>query len=294
MFDFFSDQPDDLLGVDIGTKNIKLTEIKKGKEGKMLLANYAIATLSEASARDISTQEIAGIVKNTVKQAGIKTRDAAFSLPAYSTFLTLVDMPRLSDNELDQLIPVEAKKYIPIPVDKVTMGWSRVKEKILLIAVPKTLSRHYAEIAALAELDLKTLEAETFSLARALARDETGCAVLIDVGARSTNVSLIEKGNVFLNRTLSKEAYNIQAIAQIINKSGQKIDSVIMTGGELKSEIEEELKKLLPQAKLQRGDPWKNIIYPKELGARLKELSPILSVSVGLAIRDFIKLNPGA
>lgn len=286
IFDVFHKQPKKLIGIDIGSKNIKVVEIKREKGENLELLNYGIATLSDASARAINNQELADIIRGLLKKSNIETKDAAFSLPAYATFLTLVDLPKMTDEQLNEAVQFEAKKYIPIPLEQVTLGWSRSEDKILLIAVPKDLSRRYAQLATMAGLDLKVLEAETFSLARALARQEKELVVLIDVGALSANVSLIRKGNIIFNRTIDKNASLVAAMAKVFSK--EKISKVILTGGEIKPKLSQDLRDILGMSiQIIPGNPWKGIKYPKELSSRLTELAPILGVAVGLAIRNF-------
>lgn len=286
IFDAFHKQPKKLIGIDIGSKNIKVVEIKRQKGQSLELLNYGIATLSDASARVINNQELSGIIKRLLKDSNIETKDAAFSLPAYATFLTLVDLPKMTDEELNEAVSFEAKKYIPIPLDQVTLGWSRSEDKILLIAVPKDLSRRYAQLAIMAGLDLKVLEAETFSLARALAREEKELVVLIDVGSLSINASLIRQGNIIFNRTINKDAFLLSTMSKVFNK--EKIAKVILTGGEIKPELTQELRTILGvNVQIALGNPWQGVKYPLGLKGRLAELAPILGVAVGLAIRSF-------
>ena len=122
-------------------------------------------------------------------------------LPAYSTFLSLMKLPVMSDEELDEAIQFEAGKYIPIPLSEVTLGWSRSDNEVLLIAVPKTLSQRYVEIASSASLHLKALESETFSLVRALASEEKGNVLLLDIGAASSNITLVKDGSIYVQGT---------------------------------------------------------------------------------------------
>lgn len=278
IFDFWHHHDKELVGIDIGSKNIKAVELKAEKEDKFALINYAIATLEGINVRTITIEEIAEILKSILKKADIETKQVAMSLPAYSTFLSLIKVPEMSDQELDASIHYEAKKYIPTPLPETTLGWSRSNGEVLLIAVPKALAKRYAQIAKLAGLELKSLEAETFSLARALASREKGLVILIDQGAYSTNISLIKDGNIRSNRTADKSA-DIQPI--IKNLLSSKINKIILTGGEVK-----EIKENIPVI---NGDPWVNVEYTKELGPRLKELSPILGVAIGLAKRQDAK-----
>lgn len=273
----FNKQPKELLGIDIGTKQIKIVELERDKK-KPILKNYALIMIKDADIRATEAETIAKILKQAMSRAKIKTKDAIMSLPAYSAFLVLVKMPDLpkTEEELDQLIHLEARKYIPVPIGEVSLGWTKFEKEILLIAVPKDIVNRYGQIAQKADLNLKALEAETFSLARSLGRDAKEQIAIIDSGARSTNVSFVENGKVKINRTL--EEPNIEQIKRLISPTVKKI---ILTGGKTSQEI------ISSFDNYEIGNPWQNIIYPKELEKTLIELGPSFAVAVGLALRDF-------
>lgn len=278
MFDLFDKQPKTLLGLDIGTKQIKMVELEREKEKKPVLKNYALISIQNSDFQQMAVQEIAHILKQGLGRAKIKTEDVVMSLPAFSTFLTLIkiaNMPK-AEEELEQLIQIEARKYIPVPLEEVSLGWSRLNEEILLIAVPKDMVNRYGQIAKEAGLELKALEAETFSLTRSLAKDMKESTAVIDFGARSTNISLVENNNVKMNRTL--EQADIEQIKAIISPVAKKI---ILTGGR----VDQRLVSSFDNCQI--GNPWQNIIYPKELEQILINLSPSLAIAIGLALRDF-------
>ena len=73
---------------------------------------------------------------------------------------------------------------------------------VLVVAVTSDLINRYKEIAKSTGLTLSSLELDTFSLARALKREEEGTALIIDIGAQSTILTIIEKEWPVVTRTL--------------------------------------------------------------------------------------------
>ena len=277
-----------LVGIDIGSENIKVVELEHRKQKFFLLKNYALGMLENFTARTATTREVANVLKNILKRADINNRQAAMSLPAYSTFLALVDIPKMPDSELEDAINFEARKYIPVPLSEVTLGWSRSQGKILLIAVPKKLSQRYAEIAKLANLELRGLEAETFSLVRSLAKGEKGKVVIVDRGVHSTNISLVEDGEIRSNYTVSAQTPLNEEIPKIITKEKKDSIKIILSGGETGEDSIKSLEKVVGEkTKVVAGMPWQGIEYPKELDPTLGKLSNIFPVAIGLARRDY-------
>jgi len=116
----FKKKPKSYLGIDIGASAIKLVELEK-EEQRYKLKNYGIFSLKDylkeswyqipSVSRKLTNEELAGIIKKTIKEAKIISNQAYFSLPVYSSFSTLIDFPNLSEKEIEAAIPFEAKKY---------------------------------------------------------------------------------------------------------------------------------------------------------------------------------------
>ena len=205
------------LGVDVGTSSVKVVELERENE-HLKLANYGIVDGSDFFRETLdgsntplglkmSENDVAGVLKRLLESAHIKTRSAVMSIPIFSSFLTVMDLPNLSAKELESAVPFEARSYIPVPLAEVVLDWliipadsasselvsttseqKRNKIAILLIAVPKEVISKYQRIAAAAGLELKALESESFSLARSLVGADQGTVMLVDNQGRYTQL----------------------------------------------------------------------------------------------------------
>lgn len=215
---FFGRKPKSYLGVDIGASAVKLVELEK-EQGRHKLKNYGLFPLAEYFKQEshqtyleplkIPSQEMAEIVKRVIKEAKISARDAYLSIPVYSSFSTLIEFPPMSEKEIVAAIPYEARKYVPVPISEVLLDWSVVSPakqggniQILLIAVLKEIINNCTQIIKLSNLNLKAIEAETFSLSRALVGNDKSAIILIDVGARSVSISIVDNGYIRLTHNL--------------------------------------------------------------------------------------------
>jgi len=205
--------PKRFLGIDIGTSAIKIVELSRWRE-RIKLENYGEILSKvlyqkpfrtfEKSTLLLSNKDIARSIKAVMMEAQIKTRKCIFSIPDFSSFFTNFELPPMTKEELSQAVTFEAKRHIPLPLGEVTIDWEvlkgeinkkKTKLKILLVAVPNEVIYQYRGIAQLSQLELFALEAEVFGLLRSLIpEDEKRIIGLIDIGARSTTCSIIEKG----------------------------------------------------------------------------------------------------
>lgn len=205
--------PKKFLGVDIGTSGVKMVELRKFG-AKIKLENYGelkpfafyetpLRTF-EKSTLALSSQDIAKSLSAILEEAKIKTKKAVFSIPDFSTFFTWFRLPPMSKEEVPSAVRYEALQHIPLPLSEVTLDWQVIEGKlseqeknrlkILLVAVPKEILNQYQEIATLAQLELQAVEAEVFALSRASIKNEKGVIALLDIGAQSTTISIIDKG----------------------------------------------------------------------------------------------------
>lgn len=204
--------PQKFLGIDIGTSAIKVVELSTWA-GRKKLENYGEISASvlyqkpfrtfEKSTLLLSTRDISRAIKAVIEEAKIKTRHVVFSIPDFSTFFTSFELPPMSSEELPQAVKAEARRHVPIPLAEVTLDWQLLdsiakqpgeKLKILLVTVPNEVINQYRNIAANLNFKLLALEAEVFALVRALIdKEEKRTLGLIDIGARSTTCSIIDK-----------------------------------------------------------------------------------------------------
>lgn len=201
------------LGVDIGTTSIKMVEIEKinalpqlvnygflESYGHLERLNNAIQT----SALKMLDRETAELVKILAKNSGVKSTDTIASLSVFSAFITLLEIPAMSSEETSKAMKFQAKQYIPLPVSAVTIDWIKVGQRqdpqgslwqqVLLVSIPNEQIAKYKNIFSLAGLNLIALEVEGLSLARTLTRGIDQNVLILDIGSRSTSISVAKNG----------------------------------------------------------------------------------------------------
>jgi type IV pilus assembly protein PilM len=201
------------LGIDIGTTSIKIAEILKGKK-KPALLNYGVLETYghldrvndaiQTSSLKIAEQETARLLKLLVGKLGVKSKEVIASMPAFSSFISLLKTPEMSDAETVKAMSFQIRQRIPLPVSEVAIDWLRgakrrdesgnVTQEILLISIPNEYIKRYQSIFKLAGLDLVAIELESLGLVRALVENDPTPTLIADIGARATNIVVVENG----------------------------------------------------------------------------------------------------
>lgn len=239
-----------MVGLDIGSRTIKIVELEKSGGGHSLVASGIVAINGVSASKLEDEKEIAAlgqVIRKLHKEAGISSRDVAISLPEPLTFTRTIRFPMLTDNEIASAVKWEAEQYIPIPVAEAIIQHSILErnEKItppevtvLLVAAPRVLVEKYMQITQAAGLNVVAVETELMSLTRALApADKT--ILLVDLGAGSTDIAIAKKGLLSFSRSIpiAGEAFT-RAVSQGLGVSPQQAEEYKKTYGLTPGQLE--------------------------------------------------------
>jgi type IV pilus assembly protein PilM len=203
------------LGIDIGDSSLKMVELKK-KGQKIQLSNYAFSeNVSEINFNKVEDiNYLSQAITKVMKEAGMKAKRATVSLPTFAVFSSIINITNADKNSLANGVNEEAKKVIPLPLEEMILDWKVIPDKngktpvsgniqVFLTGSPKKLVRKYIDVFKQAGVVLASLETETFSLVRSLVGDDKAPMMLVEIGANSTDLSIIKDSIPVLNRSLT-------------------------------------------------------------------------------------------
>lgn len=248
MFELFGNKKNRFVGVDFGTSYIKIVELSY-KNQKAHLENYGVVDLawisenSNAAKMQTYEEKIIHCLKTIISKMELKTLAAFISIPGFSGLVTLIEFPEMKEEEIAKAIQFEAHKYIPTSLEEVAMSWEVVAKKmgdkaamvaqteaskkiqVLLVAAPKKEIAKYEHLVSGAGMNVNAIELETFSITRSLVGDDNGNFLIIDIGSRATNIVLVEKGIVMVNRNVDTGGNEITStLAESLNISKQRAE----------------------------------------------------------------------
>ena len=256
----FKENNQSVIGVDIGSSSIKVVQLKKHR-GKAVLETYGEIALAPYAGLDVGqvtnlpAEKIAEAIKDIIKEANVTSLISGVSIPFKSSLVSLVELPKASDAELKEMIPIEARKYIPVPISEVTMDWWIIpdehgdldfvdsedeegektppnhKVQVLVVSIHNEVLNTYSSIVKDAGLDTGFFEIEMFSSTRALISGEIEPVMIFDMGAAATKIYMIERGVI--------------KSSHIINKGSQEVTSSIAKGMNVTFDRAEHMKRSL-------------------------------------------------
>jgi len=262
--DVFSKKTESVVGIDVGSSFLKVVQLKKrgGKAvletyGELALGPYANAAVGQATS--LPAEKVAEALKDLFREANVTGTKFALSIPLGSSLLSLMEMPMLPDKELARMIPIEARKYIPVPIGEVTMDWWIVpkeasahgaadadrekgvrKLEVLVVAVHNEVIEKYKTISQTANLNNPIYELEVFAMSRSSFGSRGYTTMIIDMGAATTKIAIVEYGIIRSQHIVNSGGQSITlAIAQSLGVSAERGEELKRATGILGGEGEE-------------------------------------------------------
>lgn len=237
-----------VIGIDIGSSAIKVVQIKKVR-GQAVLETYGELALGPyggsavGQAVQLPTEKIASALFDLMheKEVNVTTQAAGISIPFASSLMSVIEFPEVSSKQLQVMVPIEARKYIPVPISEVMLDWSVIPrpdprdenysaddEKkaatkridILVVAIHNETIARYQEIATKSGLTPGFFEIEIFSTMRSVVDESLKPVMVMDMGAATTKLYIIERGIIKASHTVNRGAQDItMAISQAMGLS---------------------------------------------------------------------------
>jgi type IV pilus assembly protein PilM len=219
-------------GLDIGSYAIKVLQIRHDGDqihletyGELEMAAYD--SLPPGSISNIGEEKMVQAIKDLFLASKITANKIVFSIPMQDCFISSISIPKVSDKELASLVPIEARKYLPVPVSEVKLNyWKGETSKenpnqdvIIMAAVKNETFDLYNRYASKLGLKDFSFEIEALSGARMVLRQiKINEPILhIDIGGKSSFVTLIHNGIVKTTNLIQKGSYdNTSQISKVL------------------------------------------------------------------------------
>lgn len=244
-----------MVGIDIGTKTIKVVELEKNGDSYSLIASGVVGYSGTTVDKITDPKEmasIAQIIKKLCAETKITSKEVTISIPEPLAFTRTIKFPPLTDSEIASAIKWEAEQYIPIPANEAIIQHTVLRRNdgaagdgsviVLLVAAPRMIVEKYVKVMQLAGLTPVAVETELIALSRALAPpDKT--VLLADLGGSSTNLAVAEKGLLSFSRSLpiAGDAFT-RAVSQNLAITPQQAEEYKRTYGLSADQLEGKIK----------------------------------------------------
>jgi type IV pilus assembly protein PilM len=196
-----------LISLNLGSQIIGLAEFRVQAHGGLVLLDYRLReVLTDPTSDEIRRAQIAVAVRELMSELHIKHGAVNYALPAQSVFARFVKLPGLEQEKLEKIIAFEAQQNVPFPIDDVVWDYQLVgggldeEIQVILVAIKVDLLDDINGGVEEAGLHTSTIDMAPMALYNAFRYSYPNvneCSLLVDIGARTTNVLFIEPRRIF-------------------------------------------------------------------------------------------------
>ncbi len=199
--------PKRVLSLNLGSQTIGLGEFRAQPNGGLVLHDYRLhENLSELAGEAMRYAQIAPILREMLGQLGTKSGDVNYAVPGQSVFARFVKLPSVDEEKIERIIGFEAQQNVPFPIDEVIWDYQLVgaetdeQIQVVLVAIKSDLLDEINEVVEGTGLRARIVDVAPMALYNAFRysySDLTGCSLLVDIGARTTNLLFVESTRIF-------------------------------------------------------------------------------------------------
>ncbi len=196
-----------ILALDIGAGSVKLGEFIALKEGGIELVKFGVAAMPAESASEADrAQQIAGCVREIMHDRGIKPGPVQLCVTGQSVFSRFVKLPPVEKEKVDQIILYEAQQNVPFPINEVVWDYQLIGRgegelDVMLAAIKADIVETLTDAADQAGLEADLVDVSPMALYNAVRynyADRADCTLVVDIGARSTDLIFLEQERGFI------------------------------------------------------------------------------------------------
>lgn len=198
---------DRILAVDIGASKLVVAEFLISRKGIPQLVNYGIAPLGISPDRETeSSAYIVSALRDVMKERNIRPAPLHLTISGQAVFPRYVRLPSVATSKLDEIVRYEAEQNVPFAIDEVVWDYQLFRSEatselsVMLVAVKIENVSRLTDCVEAVHMEPAVVDAAPLALyntVRYSYPDQDGCLLLLDIGARSSNLIFVESERVF-------------------------------------------------------------------------------------------------
>jgi type IV pilus assembly protein PilM len=255
-----------IISLNLGSQSIELAEFHARPPDGLTLSGYHFReVLDDPTGEGMQRPQIIAALREMLDELQIKSGNVNYAIAEQSVFARFVKLPAIEEEKLERIISFEAQQNVPFPIDEVVWdyqligGGAQEQIQVVLVAIKAELLDEIN--SAVEETGLRTsiVDVATMALYNAFLYNYsglTGCSLLVDIGARTTNLVFIEPGKIFSRSVPIGGSSVTAAIAKEFNESftaaefRKKRDGFVSLGGACPEPIDVDVARV---SKITRG-----------------------------------------
>ncbi len=216
--------PKSIAVINLGSQRISGAIFGKTPGGDLILKRHAIIDMDGDPSVDVSRlPQLKVAVGELINALKIKGQKVWYSVAGHTVFTRFVKLPPVQGDQMDQIVEFEAKQNVPFPIDEVTWDYevvsdaSSIEKEVVLVAMKSDALNEIHEQVVAGGVSGAGVDLAPGALYNSFRYNYPDCdepVLIIDLGARSTNLVFVEEGRFFTRNLLVGGAAVTNALAK--------------------------------------------------------------------------------
>ncbi|PYK62992.1 MAG: hypothetical protein DME21_04470 [Verrucomicrobia bacterium] len=195
------------LCLDFGAGSLKIAEFEPNESGTLRLKQFGLKSLGFEGSQDAARERvILKAIQELFAERPFGSKNIDVCAPGFHVFSKFVKLPPVDTSKVTQIIQYEAQQNVPFPLEEVVwdyqiLGTAPTGElEVLLVAIKADVVDGLFRTAEAANLRVQLVDVSPAALCNAFRYnygDLDGCTMLLDIGAKTSNLLFFEKGKVY-------------------------------------------------------------------------------------------------
>lgn len=229
-----------IITLNIGSQRVSMGLFSQSKDGGLILKKYDTTTiLADPAAEVTRLPQIRVAIGELAEKLGVSKAKVDYAISGQSVFTRFVKLPALDSDNIEQLVTFEAQQHVPFSINEVVWDWQMLEipgaeKEVVLVAIKSDALDEINECVNDAGLDTGTVDAAPMALCNAFRMnypDLDEPALLIDIGARTSNLIYLEGKRIFTRSIAIGGSTVTTAIAKEYNVPFTEAESQKCTNG---------------------------------------------------------------
>lgn len=223
-----------VFAVDSGAGHVACGVFASAKNGRLVLEQFALESFNPDASLEAQWSELVAQSLSAADKRAAASGAAVLSVPGHLTLTKFVKTPAVDKAKRDKVLQFEAQQNIPYPLSEVVWDYQTVSDdsldlEVMLAAVKLDVVEGLCESVREAGVSAAGVLPATLALYRSFKYnypDATGASLVVNIGARSTNLLFIDGGRFFI-RTIALAGNSVtQAIADELKQEFSHAESL--------------------------------------------------------------------
>src|SRR5947208_10090815 len=195
------------LCLDFGAGSLKIAEFEPNESGTLRLKQFGLKSLGFEGSQDAARERVVlKAIQELFAERPFGSKNINVCAPGFHVFSKFVKLPPVDTSKVTQIIQYEAQQNVPFPLEEVVWDYQILGSnasgelEVLLVAIKSDIVEGLSKVGDSAGLRLQLVDVSPAALCNAFRYnygDLEGCTMLLDIGAKTSNLLFFEKGNMF-------------------------------------------------------------------------------------------------